>query len=421
MVDRVNNSGVSDLKVTEYGRTIYADGTFDEATTVVNTNYNVYQERVERSWDRTPNYRYLVSIGAKLPDNDFVFRRYQNDKSQNIRLERTDNYPGAVGHQISQIYKRRDASLANYVGPDFAAILTSPGAVNAKVMQRARRHQFNLPVFLAELRKTSSMVVSRATQLAMMAYHLKRGDLPSFFRMFHPSVISNGAVSSRQVRRFNAAFGKNSSRAAANAWLEYRYGWIPFISEVQAFVNTTMDLQDHPTNMVSRVSATIRQQNSYTEPAVFETGGVLVGNCNVVNNESRRIVWRFSPNASDIPAKLVLTNPASVAWELLPLSFVADWFLPIGDYLAGLDDGLRFTHQGGTRGFRQETIRDYSGFTSTYWHKVSVSGKTSATRVIRERLTSIPSVQLSDMRFNPNLGAVRVASAIALLRQRVKF
>jgi hypothetical protein len=31
---------------------------------------------------------------------------------------------------------------------------------------------------------------------------------------------------------------------------------------------------------------------------------------------------------------LGLLNPLSLAWELLPYSFVIDWFLPIGDYLA---------------------------------------------------------------------------------------
>jgi hypothetical protein len=31
------------------------------------------------------------------------------------------------------------------------------------------------------------------------------------------------------------------------------------------------------------------------------------------------------------------TNPVSLAWELLPFSFVVDWFLPIGPYLESLD------------------------------------------------------------------------------------
>ncbi len=30
---------------------------------------------------------------------------------------------------------------------------------------------------------------------------------------------------------------------------------------------------------------------------------------------------------------LGLTDPYSVAWDLLPFSFIADWFIPIGTYL----------------------------------------------------------------------------------------
>jgi len=34
---------------------------------------------------------------------------------------------------------------------------------------------------------------------------------------------------------------------------------------------------------------------------------------------------------------LHLNDPLSVAWEVMPWSFVADWFLPIGDYLGAVD------------------------------------------------------------------------------------
>jgi len=32
-----------------------------------------------------------------------------------------------------------------------------------------------------------------------------------------------------------------------------------------------------------------------------------------------------------------LADPASVLWERTPLSFVADWMLPVGDFLAAVD------------------------------------------------------------------------------------
>jgi len=36
------------------------------------------------------------------------------------------------------------------------------------------------------------------------------------------------------------------------------------------------------------------------------------------------------------PRSLGLYDPLSVAWELVPFSFVADWFIPIGTYLDNL-------------------------------------------------------------------------------------
>lgn len=41
-----------------------------------------------------------------------------------------------------------------------------------------------------------------------------------------------------------------------------------------------------------------------------------------------------------------LINPLSVAWELVPFSFVVDWFLPIGTYINSMSDyaGTRRTN-----------------------------------------------------------------------------
>lgn len=40
-----------------------------------------------------------------------------------------------------------------------------------------------------------------------------------------------------------------------------------------------------------------------------------------------------------------LNNPSLIAWELVPYSFVVDWFLPVGDYLErlGAFSGLKFS------------------------------------------------------------------------------
>jgi hypothetical protein len=43
-----------------------------------------------------------------------------------------------------------------------------------------------------------------------------------------------------------------------------------------------------------------------------------------------------------------LLNPATVAWELVPYSFIADWFVPVGDYLTGLTADCGLVFKGGS-------------------------------------------------------------------------
>ena len=51
-------------------------------------------------------------------------------------------------------------------------------------------------------------------------------------------------------------------------------------------------------------------------------------------------------------SELGITNPISLAWELLPWSYVVDWALPIGAFLQGLDYSLGLSFVKGSYTFR---------------------------------------------------------------------
>jgi hypothetical protein len=55
------------------------------------------------------------------------------------------------------------------------------------------------------------------------------------------------------------------------------------------------------------------------------------------NYKCRVKVWceLSSPHLSELQ-QIGLTNPALVVWELIPFSFVFDWFVSVGDWLTGL-------------------------------------------------------------------------------------
>jgi hypothetical protein len=116
--------------------------------------------------------------------------------------------------------------------------------------------------------------------------------------------------------------------------------------------------------------------------------------------------------------ELGITNPALVAWELVPFSFVADWFLPIGNFLGFLDAtlGLEFV-SGYQTTFRKRSgrfTRDMMG-SKKDGHKTSYFGHNEWEGVtcLRAILSDFPPVSLPRPK-NP-LSVTHAVSAIALL------
>jgi hypothetical protein len=284
-----------------------------------------------------------------------------------------------------------------------------------------KAHQWNVPIFLAEAKKTSTMVVERATQLARMVNALRKGNFPQFVSLFHPSATPPGRGAEK---RFNRAFGRDARKAASSTWLEYRYGWKPFMKDVQDAVNTVMDQVERPSSGVGRV----RAQSSNSTITVERNSRVFVdtdvniyirGNVILELTESTRATWAFRPSAGATPGRFGLVNPLEVAWELIPLSFVADWFAPIGSYIRSLDVPYTTEHVGGSYGTRCASVRK---IVATKCERIGASwsgfdGTSTWLEVKRLKMLNLPTLELADMPFRFDLGSAQVASAIALLHQ----
>jgi len=250
----------------------------------------------------------------------------------------------------------------------------------------------------------------------------KRGDLLTFFKLLKRQPTSRQRR--RATRRFNESFGRDSSKAVANLWLETTYGWVPLMSDVSNAVQTTMDSVEKENGRTISVSSS----RSYTKRTVvvddtYEVSPHLTGTSTYIRKTSVRAMWVGVASAADLPGRFGLINLPAVAWEVTGLSFVVDWFVPIGDYLSGLDASLRFSHKTGYWGMKDEVTAAFqaTGAKEGGWSdKASGSAYAKAGRVTRDPMTSIPQPKLSDIRFDPSIGAKRATSAIALLRQVFK-
>ena len=136
---------------------------------------------------------------------------------------------------------------------------------------------------------------------------------------------------------WKAARGKKAKNKAlaqllSSLWLQYQYAFRPILMDIEAIAAELHD-QTFSIRRTSRASAqkTITATRSYTSAY----GGVSVD----FTEEQRTVVSVRSGvlyEAAIDPHRqfgLHWTNLPSALWELTPWSFVADWFINVGDYL----------------------------------------------------------------------------------------
>jgi hypothetical protein len=111
-------------------------------------------------------------------------------------------------------------------------------------------------------------------------------------------------------------------------------------------------------------------------------------------------------------------NPISLAWEILPYSFVLDWFLPIGDFLDGLNrwKGLSFVSGWEVQFTRKTTLADIYYYFEDSTRVQCRYGNWSSDAVLLDRsaLNDFPQVQWPSWK-NP-VSVTHAANALALMR-----
>jgi hypothetical protein len=125
-------------------------------------------------------------------------------------------------------------------------------------------------------------------------------------------------------------------------------------------------------------------------------------------------------------AQTGFTNPLNLGWEILPFSFVVDWFLPVGNYLETLSawDGLTFSGGWKTTFTREEATAIYffsgvldahqgpefpatTDIRGSYWRY--------GINLDRAVLTAFPSG--SPPSFKANMDVTKSLNALALVQQ----
>lgn len=213
---------------------------------------------------------------------------------------------------------------------------------------------------------------------------------------------------------------------ATGRWLEYRYGWLPLVSSVY----DALDIL-HKENLERVRTVVGRSRDLHNREIPFEEinffGGKIQGLHKIHAIERCRIVVEMYTPGSGIWDWTSL-SPSVIAWELLPMSFVADWFVSVGDSLAYLENWLLWKNQFKSgyityTGIGTESWKLQGSSTNGYYTLTSSkSGKIESSFKNRIVLTELP------LPFAPrvkvNLNAHRSLDAVSLIasgwRKRIR-
>lgn len=271
-----------------------------------------------------------------------------------------------------------------------------------KLRERIAGSDFNLAVFLGEGREALAMIANSALRIRKALTAVRRFDLPGAMKAL---------ATTRPPQKW---MNRNSKDAVANNWLELQYGWLPLLKDAEGGAQFLAKYLEFP--YVQRYRARSKKPH-HLIPTTTSPAYDYDDRC------SQTTYAQIIAYVEEVdPVGLSgLLDPATLAWELLPYSFVVDWFLPIGDFLSarGLSSSIKATYVK-TVTFKERSRYNWVGSVNGLW-TTSVNTdipyvyrQTQMTRTVSTSL-DIPLPRVKSLK--EAYSWKRTANAVALLAQ----
>lgn len=252
-------------------------------------------------------------------------RAYDEDHAYSMTLIQTQNRQVVAnylnGNGDETIWAMSGLCVPNWTCP---SLLTDNDQIRliGKLREKISGSDFNLGVVLGEGHQTLRMIGDTAIRIAKSLHHLRRGDVAGAARSLVDKASRAPIKPHKQIDPSRLAADRLSS-----AWLELQYGWKPLLEDVKAGAEFVAHKLSVPISQTYRMS--VKRETNIVHYTNW-TGGVVTARSHQEHRRSMKVIVSEHPSAL---AQLGLLDPEVVAWELVPFSFVVDWFMPIGSWL----------------------------------------------------------------------------------------
>lgn len=362
-------------------------------------------------WVRVPGQKKKVRIVVKRMKLK-KFRVYP----RRLKSQTMHNYTVHYEKQDDQLMKFK----LNGVGTEYSATATAAGFGDlgfsfpvisnndeleylSMLRKKVNGSKFNLGSFLGEGHQSLSMIRGAATKLAwgLKAWHFAVNATTKNERQFHARNAARYLTEGTDRQKI-------SRKTPASNWLELQYGWFPLLQDAQDGAKMLAHFLEVPFHQTVKFGS--MKSGSISGAASSQPG--WGGACHT------RVSYTALIKERNIAQLSGLTDIASVAWELMPYSFVVDWFIPIGDYLqargtlSGVDCTLARwkTNVGEITSSSSRTATGYVKTVDARFSKVWVDGGRT--------IIAFPEPPLPELKgFGEVLNWKRTANAVALLSQ----
>jgi hypothetical protein len=313
----------SRITVNEGSHTVVVDG-----VTTGSTPFRYTDLDQTRTGQPNPNYKAQIAAGenASTPfsgrkgsvkvrsDTGYLQRWTPSVNDPNRRIITSSCEGIAYSQAAIPVYGIHDLETA-----------MNQAKVRAYKAVREAQYQISGPTFLAEFREAVQMLRRPASGLKDYA-------------MTYLNQINKRKSGSGRRR-------PSHRKAVADSWLEYSFGWSPFLSDIKAIAETVARFQYE--RRFASVSGFGESDelviDSSTNPGEFASGGVFYLLRSVLKQTTKvkiRVGLTASLNApfGSLDSLVQLSgfsmqNFVPAVWEVLPWSFMVDYFSNIGDVL----------------------------------------------------------------------------------------
>lgn len=382
----------------------------------------------------TPNFKVLRSNGTIVNSpmsRSLDFWDYGDVNVHCVQTLNTVN-PAAQGHTFADfngsvgVYPEAQSILEEFQIPSIPDVVSMSSQLRVGIdvdkyrfLAAVNARNKVSPVFvqsivsLAEMHKTIGMIANVARTLARLRQAISRNA--SIDDIYH---ILGGKFSVAKVKR-------KIVDPVYNRWLEYRYGWTPLIMELQGALKALDPARIKKIRATARGKAKASKDETWTRNYKFAdpnfgTNDYLFQQLTTV--ECRAFVLFEADLQFQTARDFGLTEIPLAMWELVPYSFVVDWFLPIGDWLEAITPklGVKVLAEGITSKrdrLLSRTVTGWNPSTSASQRYDQSGFINTLDRRRKLEIDRVPSLgrALAYPKFNVKINVKRALDAIALL------